>query len=319
MAVITTAERGDIPKKTCTVVFVIDTSESMAGARIGAVNSAIEETLKKFKEMNVENADAEIEVAILAFSSGARWITPVPTKPENHYSSNLDAGGKRDMGEAFSMLEDKLRLKRQHGFMKRSSDSYAPFIALISDGKPTDDYQEYLSKLRSNLWFQQSIRVAIAVGDEADDAVLEKFTGSKEAVIRIAAGQSVSSKLTKMFVFVAVQDELIAQFTTVEEENECCAKYAEVFGTDFDYYSHDEWDIDSFVSTKNLNPKDDSMVGTVIQDSCSRSVKILEEVGRGGDGVVYEVELDGKQMAMKWYSKNRKWKKCWGFNFRCRW
>lgn len=29
--------------------------------------------------------------------------------------------------------------------------------------------------------------------------------------------------------------------------------------------------------------------------------KVIKELGRGGQGIVYLVELGGKQMALKWY------------------
>ena len=65
------------PKKSLPIFFIIDTSGSMAGSRIAALNSAIEQMLEQLKEMNAERADAEIEIAFLEFSSGARWLTPM--------------------------------------------------------------------------------------------------------------------------------------------------------------------------------------------------------------------------------------------------
>ena len=51
--------------------------------------------------------------------------------------------------------------------------------------------------------------------------------------------------------------------------------------------------------------------GTVINTADYRTVKILRaskgkvELGRGGQGIVYKVEYDGKEMALKWYFKNK--------------
>jgi uncharacterized protein YegL len=69
--------------------------------------------------------------------------------------------------------------------MVSASGSFAPAIILLSDGGPTDDYQSGLSKLKSNNWFKAAIKIAIAIGDDADKDVLKDFTGNSEAVITV--------------------------------------------------------------------------------------------------------------------------------------
>lgn len=204
----TNVERESVPRKTVMLFFIIDTSGSMSGSRIGSVNSAVEETLEILRQMNEDSADAEIEIAILEFSSGANWLTPNgPVKVDNYYWSGLDADGLTSMGEAFRMLEEKLH--KSSGFMQRASGSYAPVLFLMSDGEPTDNYQASLNKLRQNGWFKSSTKVALAIGDDANDHVLEEFTGSKEAVVRIS-NSNAGSKLAKMIQFIAVTSSQVA-------------------------------------------------------------------------------------------------------------
>jgi uncharacterized protein YegL len=69
--------------------------------------------------------------------------------------------------------------------MQSASGSFAPAIILLSDGGPTDDYNTGLSKLKANNWFKSAIKIAIAIGDDADKDVLKDFTGSSEAVITV--------------------------------------------------------------------------------------------------------------------------------------
>ena len=69
--------------------------------------------------------------------------------------------------------------------MKSASGSYAPAIILLSDGGPTDDFDGGLTKLKGNNWFKSAIKIAIAIGDDADIDVLAKFTGIREAVITV--------------------------------------------------------------------------------------------------------------------------------------
>lgn len=64
-----------VPRRTMTLFFVIDTSGSMAGNKIGAVNDAVENVLPMLDEISASNPDAEIKVAALEFSSGCncKW------------------------------------------------------------------------------------------------------------------------------------------------------------------------------------------------------------------------------------------------------
>jgi len=237
----TSVERESIPRKTTVLFFIIDTSGSMAGTRIGAVNSAIEQTLEILGEMNADSADAEIEVALLEFSSGANWITENgPRKVENIYWRDLDAEGLTSMGEAFRMLEEKLH--KSSGFMQRASGSYAPVIFLMSDGEPTDDYKIQLAKLQNNGWFKASTKVALAIGDDANDHVLIDFTGSKEAVVRVPDGKNAGEKLAKMVRFIAVTSSQVASNPTEygdkskQEQLEDALKSA--------VNDDDDWDVD---------------------------------------------------------------------------
>jgi uncharacterized protein YegL len=135
-----------------TLFFVIDTSGSMAGSKIGAVNAAIEEVIPALKEVSDENADAQIKVAVLEFSSGARWITASGPLELDQFSWNyMDAGGVTDLGAACKALNEKLSTK---GFMREATGSFAPAIFLVSDGEPTDDWRRGLDQLKQNNWFK---------------------------------------------------------------------------------------------------------------------------------------------------------------------
>jgi len=196
-------EKEKPPRKTMALFFIVDTSGSMAGSRIGAVNSAVEQTLEKLREMNADNLDAEIEVAFLEFSTGAKWLTDKgPMKVDNYYWNDMSASGMTDLGIAFKMLEEKLH--KTSGFMQRASGSLAPVMFLMSDGEPTDDYKTQLTKLKANKWFQVSTKVALAIGDQANDTVLKEFTGYDEAVVRIPDGENAGEKLAKMVKFLAI-------------------------------------------------------------------------------------------------------------------
>ena len=45
-------------------------------------------------------------------------------------------------------------------------------------------------------------------------------------------------------------------------------------------------------------------IGSSVKLTNDSSAKIVNELGRGGQGIVYQVEVGGQQMALKWYSTN---------------
>ena len=197
-------DKIEIPRRTMVLFFVIDTSGSMDGNKIGAVNTAIEEVIPAIKEVSNENSDAQIKIAALTFSSGATWITKNgPIEADQFRWNYLDASGVTDFGAALKTLNDKLSTKE---FMKEATGSFAPAIFLLSDGDPTDEWERSLAELKQNNWFKAAVKVAIAIGDDANKEVLKAFTGSIEAVLETHSAVA----LKKMIKFVSVRASQVA-------------------------------------------------------------------------------------------------------------
>jgi len=197
-------DKIEIPRRTMVLFFVIDTSGSMDGSKIGAVNTAIEEVIPSIREVSDENADAQIKIAALEFSSGATWITKSgPVEADQFRWNYLEAAGVTDLGAACKTLNDKLSTKE---FMQEATGSFAPAIFLLSDGDPTDDWEKGLETLKQNNWFKAAVKVAIAIGEDANKSVLKAFTGSMEAVLETHNAAS----LKKMIKFVSVTASKVA-------------------------------------------------------------------------------------------------------------
>lgn len=186
-----------IPRRTMVLFFLVDTSGSMSGDKIGAVNEAIREVIPEINDISSENADAQIKIAVLDFSSGAHWIYDKPVEADQFVWNNLEVGGLTDMGVAFKMLNEKLSRTE---FMSDITGSYAPAIFMMSDGAPTDDYKKELEELRKNKWFKVGIKVAVAIGDDANTDILKEFTGNEESVTRVRTPEA----LKKMIRFASV-------------------------------------------------------------------------------------------------------------------
>lgn len=171
-------------KKVMTLFYLIDTSGSMAGEKLGKVNAAMQTTIyNDLQDLSANNSDAVIKVAILDFSTGVTWVTKNgPEDLQGFEWEDLKAKGLTSMGAAFRELNRQLS---KDGFMRSKSGAYAPVVLLITDGQATDDWKVPLEELKTNDWFKHAIKIALALGEGPSLQALQQFTGSEEAVIRI--------------------------------------------------------------------------------------------------------------------------------------
>ncbi len=192
----------EVARRTMVLFFIVDTSGSMEGAKIGTLNQAVEDVIPEIRDISENNADAEIKIAVLEFSSGAHWITENPVPADGFEWQYLNAVGLTDLGEACKMLNEKLS---RNSFMSDITGSFAPAIFLLSDGAPTDNYRDGLELLRENNWFKKAIKVAVAIGENANRDVLAEFTGNSESVLTVHNPEA----LRKMIRFVSVTSSQI--------------------------------------------------------------------------------------------------------------
>ncbi len=179
-------EQGTVTRKKLVVFYVLDTSGSMEDdGKIGALNEAMRETVDVLQNIAKGNADAELQIAVLQFSSGAQWIKEKPIYVEDFYWDDLKAGGLTDIGDALSELYNKMS---RHEFLQSNTGYMVPIIIFMSDGYPTDNWEKALQKItdkeNGNKWFQYSTKIAFALGRDADVKTLSQIVGNKEAVIQ---------------------------------------------------------------------------------------------------------------------------------------
>ena len=91
---------------------------------------------------------------------------------------DMDANGLTEMGKAFDLLAAQLSIPPM------PERALPPVIVLLSDGQPTDDYKKSMEKLKKLPWFRKAVKIAISIGQDADDEVLIEFTGNKELVLQ---------------------------------------------------------------------------------------------------------------------------------------
>ncbi|WP_248662134.1 vWA domain-containing protein [Fuchsiella alkaliacetigena] len=166
---------GELSKRELHFFWIVDCSGSMSvSGKIQSLNNAIKEAIPEMREVARENPNAELKVRALKFSSGAEWHVAQATDIENFTWSDLKANGVTDLGKALSMLAEELKTSVM------PKKGLPPVLVLLSDGQPTDDFEKGLAELESQPWGKKAVKIAIAIGDNADHEVLQRFIGNPE-------------------------------------------------------------------------------------------------------------------------------------------
>lgn len=170
---------GELASRPLHFFWMVDCSGSMfSEGKIGTVNNAIQECIPEMASAAENNPNAQLLIRALQFSTGASWITANPVPVEDYGWEALDANGVTDMGKAFELLAAQL------GIPPMPARALPPVIVLLSDGQPTDNYKAGLDKLKALPWFKKAVKIAISIGQDADDDVLFEFTGNRELVLQ---------------------------------------------------------------------------------------------------------------------------------------
>lgn len=178
MATILRRPGGELATRPLHFIWIVDCSGSMFGEKIGTVNHAIQSTIPEMADAARNNPNARLLVRTLKFATGACWVTQSPIPIEDFAWDDLDANGVTDMGKAFDLLAAQLTIPPM------TDRALPPVLVLLSDGRPTDDYKASLDRLLRLPWGKKAVRIAISIGQDADDDVLAQFTGNRELVLQ---------------------------------------------------------------------------------------------------------------------------------------
>lgn len=172
---------GSLAKRPLQFIWILDCSGSMDGQKIESLNLAIRESVKPMQDVSDENPNAEVLIRVIKFSDGAQWHISQPTEIHSFKWTDLNAGGVTDMGKALTMVADALREENmpQRGL--------PPVLVLVSDGQPTDDFNGGLNAMMAQIWGKKAVRIGVAIGDDADLEVLQKFIGNVEVKPLVAS------------------------------------------------------------------------------------------------------------------------------------
>lgn len=166
---------GALANRPLHFIWVADCSGSMSvDGKIQALNTAIREAIPHMQQVAAENPNAQVMVRALAFSNGARWHVSQPTPVHEFRWPDLKAEGVTDLGKALTLLADQMDPDNM------PPRALPPVLVLISDGQPTDNFDAGLKALMDQPWGKKAVRIAIAIGEDADLDILQRFIGHPE-------------------------------------------------------------------------------------------------------------------------------------------
>ncbi len=163
-------EFAENPEPRCPCLLLLDTSASMSGKKIEQLNAGL---IAFRDELNADSLAAKrVEVSIVAFGP-VRTVTEF-TSVTGFKPPELKADGMTPMGEAVETGVELLR-NRKNSYKANGVAYYRPWIFLISDGSPTDDWKKAASLIKYGEDSKEFMFYAVGVA-EADMETLAQLS-----------------------------------------------------------------------------------------------------------------------------------------------
>lgn len=202
MASLEDIEFAENPEPRCPCVLLLDTSGSMSGLPIDALNTG----LQTFKS-NLANdslASRRVEVAIVTFDSTVEVVQDFVTADQFN-PPRLVTGGSTSMAEGINKSLDLIDARKAQ-YRNNGVSYYRPWVFMITDGAPTDEavlIQHAAQRVKDA---ERNKRVAFfAVGVEgADLGRLKEF--SDRAPLKLAG-----LNFQELFVWLSASMQRVSQ------------------------------------------------------------------------------------------------------------
>lgn len=155
---------------------LLDTSASMEEeSKIGALNAAVRTMLAKFEQE--QQRETRIDVTLISFGHNGVQLEmqAVPAAEAHATYRDMPADGMTPMGGALAMAKAMIEDKDV-----TPSNACRPTIVLVSDGDPNDAWEDHMDDFIGSGRSAKCDRMAMAIGEKANRAPLERFLQGTE-------------------------------------------------------------------------------------------------------------------------------------------
>lgn len=197
------------------VIILADNSGSMADdGKLDSLKHALVDMIKSFKGASSSSLEAEIYVSVVSFGNNKATMVIEPKSASEIADSaplldainGMQASGNTPLGLALTKLVDMLEHRESY-----PSRAYRPFLVLASDGMPNDEWENPLKQLLSGERGKKATRLALSIGADADNSMLEKFVDNKEIPVFKATGVDGIRKFFKCVTMSAIKSSQSAR------------------------------------------------------------------------------------------------------------
>jgi len=186
------------------VILLLDTSGSMMGGKIGELNQAVNDMIASFKAM--KQMETEVDVAIITFGGEVKMQLPLTEVSQIAVDTPLTACGNTPMGAALSMAKAMIEDK---GIIP--SNGLRPMVVLASDGQPNDEWQGPLDAFVNDGRTRKCNRMAMAIGDDADESILSMFLSAENKLFRAKEAGEIYKFFQQVTMSVTTQSQSVQQ------------------------------------------------------------------------------------------------------------
>ena len=134
----------DNPEPRCPCVLLLDNSGSMSGPRIAQLNAGLQQFQKELGGDAL--ASKRVEIAVITF--GPVKVVQDFVTADLYTPTELVTEGGTPMGEAILEALELLRLRKQQ-YQTNGVAYYRPWVFMITDGAPTDDWSAAAAAIKS--------------------------------------------------------------------------------------------------------------------------------------------------------------------------
>lgn len=174
------------------LILMVDTSGSMKGKGIGAVNDAVLNVIQVVENF-ARIGSLECSVTVLCYGDDASYDKASPIS--DYVWKDASATGVTSFGKVCRTLLALIDSKKD----QPNGNEGRNLMVLFSDGTTTDDHTGSFCRLIESVPFQRACRVAIAIGRYCDEELLAAFTGDSHRVILPNRIEEIQSLLYGLF------------------------------------------------------------------------------------------------------------------------